>query len=79
MTDEPQVGELFLFKGETDEPYAPEWTKKPDIGILVSYNKATREGVMFWLRYPDPEEGRLSNFDFNYMQEEKFERFIYRG
>ena len=78
MTDEPQVGELFLFKGEDDEA-APEWTTAPDIGILVSYYKATREGVMFWLRYPDPEEGRLNNFDFKYMQEEKFERFVYRG
>ena len=78
MTDEPQVGELFLFKGEDDEA-APGWTTEPDIGILVAYNKTTREGVMFWLRYPDPEEGRLNNFDFKYMQEEKFERFIYRG
>ena len=78
MTDEPQVGELFLFKGEDDEA-GPEWTTEPDIGILVSYNKATREGVMFWLRYPDPLEGRLNQFDFNNIQEEKFERFIYRG
>ena len=77
MTDEPQVGELFLFKG--DDETAPEWAREPDIGILVSYDEATKEGVMFWLRYPDPEVGRLNQFDFNQIQEEKFERFVYRG
>jgi hypothetical protein len=66
-----------LFKG--DDETAPEWAREPDIGILVSYDEATKEGVMFWLRYPDPEEGRLNQFDFNQIQEEKFERFVYRG
>ena len=78
MTGEPQAGELFLFKGD-DDPETPEWAREPDIGILISYDKATKEGLMFWLRYPDPEEGKLNKFDFNYMQEEKFERFIYKG
>lgn len=74
MNDEPQVGELFLFKGE--DTGAPSWCEKPDIGILISYNETTREGIMYWLRYPDPEEGHLNSFDFNYIQKEKFERFI---
>ena len=78
MSDEPKAGELFLFKGD-DDKYAPDWSREPDIGILVSYNESTKEGVMFWLRHPDPDEGRLNKFNFKDMQEEKFERFIYRG
>lgn len=75
MNDEPQVGELFLFKGE-DTKSCPSWCEKPDIGILVSYNKDTKEGMMFWLRHPNPEEGHLNGFDFNYIQKDRFERFI---
>lgn len=75
MSDEPQVGELFLFKGDNDS-CVPRWCEKPDIGILISYDEVTREGIMYWLRHPDPEEGHMNSFDFNYMQKDKFERFI---
>jgi len=74
MNDDPQVGELFLFKGE--DIAGTSWCEKPDIGILISYDEVTREGVMYWLRHPDPEQGHLNSFDFNYIQKEKFERFI---
>ena len=49
MTDEPQVGELFLFKGETDEPYAPEWTKKLTLVSLFLTTKLPERVLCFGL------------------------------
>ena len=65
MSDEPKVGDLYLFKGQPDfsEGVDPPYLWEEDIGIIVSYNEQTKQGRIYWLRNPDPEEGtRINSF-----------------
>ncbi len=46
MSDEPKVGDLYLFKGQPDlsdgEDLPYLWEE--DVGIIVSYNEQTKQG-----------------------------------
>ena len=63
MSDEPKVGDLYLFKGHSHREGLSPYMCEEDIGIIVSYNEQTRQGRIYWLRHPDPEEDtRINSF-----------------
>ena len=64
MSNEPKVGDLYLFKGEPRQDVDdPPFYWGEDVGIIVSYNEQTRQGRIYWLRYPDPDEDtRINDF-----------------
>lgn len=63
MSDEPKVGDLYVFKGLPPNDEEPEYIWAEDIGIILSYNEETKQGLIYWLRYPDPDEDtRTNNF-----------------
>ena len=63
MSGEPKVGDLYLFKGQPQEEGEPPYIWEEDVGIIVSYNEQTKQGRIYWLRNPDPEEDtRINSF-----------------
>ena len=63
MTYVPKVGDLYHFKGDDYDPDEHPYTYEEDVGILVNYNPEIQEGLIYWLRYPDPDqETRLTTF-----------------
>ena len=76
MNDEPKVGDLYLFKGQPHEEGESPYLWEEDVGIIVSYNEQTKQGRIYWLRHPDPEEDtRVNSFYHESIDKETMQLF----
>ena len=76
MSDEPKVGDLYLFKGQPQEEGDSPYIWEEDVGIIVSYNEQTKQGRIYWLRHPDPEEDtRINSFYHESIDKETMQLF----